>query len=283
MERIGSYGILNIVAHPHPRGTYRSLFEMVGADPNGIRFRGDQYATLSPISETRNGVFSGRLAIWTEIDPNSNMIEKKTLKQSLLLDSTLRLPEGVGFNSKIFAFAFREENHRLYVELNNDEGQTVSIGTACKVFAQIFKNIRPDTVEQVDVHISTRRNAVEQVLAIPKIRKIEILLDMPNPDDLSEDKARLLKEIEDMRAKKLRSEITRASGQETLILSPRYIVMSELAKDNGYVTASGNDIDGEKIERSTKDYPNEIETLLGEDESRAFATCHIPAGGMAVS
>ena len=48
--------------------------------------------------------------------------------------------------------------------------------------------------------------------------------------------------------------------------------MSELAKDNGYVTASGRDDDGSQLERSTKDYPEIINIELPRDASRASLT-----------
>ena len=128
MARTGRYGALNIVAHPHPAGTYRKIFENAGADSRGARFHGDQFATLSPISSTRNGVFTGKLATWTEIDPKSNLIDKASLKEQLLSESDIAIPTDIGFNSKVFSFAFRERDHKLFVELINDEGQTISIG-----------------------------------------------------------------------------------------------------------------------------------------------------------
>jgi len=279
MARIGKYGVLNVVMHPHPAGAYRRLFDLAGKDPNGVRFFGDRFATLSPISETRNGVFSGRLATWTEIDPDSNLIEKRSLKEQLLADAEIDLPEGVGFNSKVFTFAFREADHRLYVELKNDENQTISIGRACQAIAKVLESIRPIDVDEIDVYVSTRSNAVEHVLSIPKLRKVVIQLDLPNPDGLSDEKQALLDEIDGMHAKRLRAEVTRAAGHDTLILSERYRVMAELAPDNGFVKSSGKDDLGSPLERSTKEYPNEIEVEVHQDQSRAITTRHVAERG----
>ena len=270
--RTGRYGVLNVVVHPHPSGVYRELFEIAGEDPRGVRFHGDRFATISPISETRNGVFTGRLATWTEIDPKSNLIEKSTLKETLLSDADISIPDGVGFNSRVFSFAFREKDHRLYVELLNDESQSTSIGRARLAFSKVLSVVSPESIDELDVFIVSQSNAVEKVLSIPRMRKIEIQLDMPNPDDLSEEKQKILKEIEDLKGKRIRTEITKSAGEATLTPTSRYLAMAELAKDNGFVSAVGKDEFGEAVHRSTKAFPNEIEFPLGEDGSRSSMT-----------
>jgi len=272
LARIGRYGILNLVVHPHPEGAYRRLFETLGADPRGVRFHGDRFATISPISETRNGVFTGKLATWTEIDPNSNLIDKSTLKESLLEESDIYIPDGIGFNSKVFSFAFREKDHTLYIELLNDEGQSISINRARSAFYKILSALLPKFIDEFDVHVKVQKNAVEKVLQIEKIRKVEIVLDLPNPDDLTEQKREILREIEEMHAKQIKAEITKSASEETITLTENYLAMAELSADNGHFSAYGRDEAGEAIHRSTKAYPLEIEAPVPADASRALLT-----------
>lgn len=278
MSGIGRYGRLNVVLHPHPVGAYRQLFEAAGEDLNGVRFHGDRFATLSPITETRNGVFTGRLATWTEIDPKSNLIEKKSLKENLLSDSNLNLPDDVGFNSRVFSFAFREKDHQLYVELLNDERQSISVGRARLAILRVLEEVLPSGFDELSVHVATSQNAVEHVFAIPRIRKVTIQLDEPNPDGLEDAKQKILQEIQDTHAKRVKTELIKSSGEETLVLTERYHAMADLAKDNGFVEATGRDDDGEPVERSTKSYPELTEVNLGEGESRALGTRRIAEG-----
>lgn len=272
MERKAVYGVLNVVAHPHPEGTYRKLFEVAGADSFGHQFFGDRFATLSPITETRKGVFSGRLATWTEIDEGSNLIDKTSLKESLLADAEIPLPENVGFNSKVFSFAFREADHKLFVELKNDEGQSISIGRARTAFDKILQAVRPLEIAELDIHTVSRKNAVEQVLSIPHLRKIEIVLDLPNPDDTTPSQQQVIDKINSMNAKRLKTELTKSSGADTLVLTPDYLVMSEIAKDNGHVVGHGRNNQGETIKRDTNEYPQEIDLVLMQEESSAIGT-----------
>ena len=269
-----SYGVLNIVSHPHPSGTYRRIFQLAGEMSGGVNFRGDQFARTSPISETRNGVFTGRIAIWTEIDKNAKTIQKRTLIEAALTDTTARIPDDIGFNSKIFAFAVRESDHKMYVELINEERQTVSIKSVQKIMQKIFDAVKPNDIDEISVFVVSRNNAIEKILEIERLTKIEIALEMPNPDDLDDAKKKILEEIERMRAKKLKTEITIARGETTLLLDDRYRAMAELAKDNGYVNAVGKE-DGVRVERSSKDYPQEITFELLPDESSAFASRRI--------
>jgi len=111
-----TYALLNVVAHPHPRGIYRKLLELA-SDGASVKFRSDRYARISRINEAKSGVLVGRLALWTEIDPNSPSINKSSLEEMSLKQAGVELPDNIGFNSSIFYFSFREAEHALYVEL----------------------------------------------------------------------------------------------------------------------------------------------------------------------
>ena len=266
-----SYGRLNIVMNPHPEGSYRDLFDMAAAAEQGVRFFGENCAAISRPSATENGIFVGRLAIWTEVDPDAPAINKRTFVQSILSDAGVVIPESIGINSRIFYFAFRLSDHRLYLELRNDEGQTVSISRARMAFQKIFEKLDFAEPTETIVHIDTQSNAVDTVLSIPRIRSVTIQLDLPNPDDMSEAEREIIEEMKKMNSKRIESKITKAAGEETLILSDRYRVMAEIAKDNVYVKAIGRDIADEKIERSTKDYPLTFEYPQTTDEPSSLA------------
>jgi hypothetical protein len=230
-------------------------------------FFGDQFARVSSPSVSTDGIFRGRLAIWTEIDPSEPVIFKASLEQSLIEDTELSVPEGVGFNSKVFYFSFRESDHTLFVELENDSNNTISTSRVQKAFSKIFDGLEVGGVDDIAVHQKSQRNAVDRVLAIPRLRRIEIVVNIPNPDDMQEDMQQVWDEINSMNAKKLATEIVKAPGKDTLILNHKYRVMAQVAKDNGYVSGEGHTADGEKVERSTKEYPEVVEVTLEEGET----------------
>lgn len=276
MQRIGRYGALNIVLHPHPEGAYESLFRSAAERGSPVKYYGERFAKLSPISEVRDGMFSGRLATWAEINTDGNLIDKETLNEILFAEANIALPRGVGFNSRVFSFAFRISDHRLFFELINDENEKISVGAVQKILTLILGEVLSNGQELM-VHVVSRSSSVQFVLKTPGLRKLEIEVELPNPDVLTDKKREVIEALQLMRAKKMRVEITRSAGEDFLELTPGVSTFAELAAENGYAKATGRDDGGNPVERSTKDFPLEVEVALSPDESRAIATRRIAA------
>lgn len=262
-----TYGVLNVVAHPHPEGVYRKVFEQA-SDNEPVKFRGDRYATISRITASVDGVFRGRLATWTEIDPNAPSVDKSSLQEMSLQEAGIELPDNIGLNSAIFYFSFREDDHVLYIELANDEGRSISASVAQRAFQKVLSAASADLVDELNVFIKTRADAVEYALGLASLRKIEIDLHLPNPDDLGPEHAKALEMLAQMKSNRMQATFTKAKGEPTLILLPEWRAAAELSQDNGSVTTYGKDEYGDKKERSTKEMPAEVvEEIAPEDSS----------------
>jgi hypothetical protein len=267
MVRQRQYGVANIVAHPHPPGVYRKIFSTASEIAEGTPFYGDYFARLSHPTVSEEGVFRGHLAIWTEVDQAEPIIFKESLKQNLIQDTDITIPDNIGFNSKLFYFSFREIDHTFFVELQNDEGHTTSIGRVIDALDAIFKSIDLPDLDHIDVYVKSQKDAVSRVLDLKMIRKIQIVINLPNPDDLQEGISRIYEELHKIGAKKLATEITKDRGQETLNLTLQYLAQAEIAKDNGFVESEGVNEVGEKVKLSTKDHPKIITLPFEEDDS----------------
>lgn len=277
-----SYVLFNVVAQPHPQGAYRDLFEAASIS-KPVKHRGERYARISPITKTENQIFRGRIATWSEIDRNAPAVSKSSLEEKSLEEAGIQFPDDIGFNSRIFYFAFREDKHALYVELNNDEGSTISPNVARKAFEDILRSAKGGICDDVFVHIASKSDALEYVLDVGSITKIEVDLFVPNPDDLSDSYRDVLDEIGAMKIKRLQTVATKASGQETLILTERMRVLTQLAKDNGQVEVSGFDMEDVRVKRSTKEVPAEIEVELNNEESSYGAVRRVALEGRELS
>lgn len=264
-----SFGALNIVAHPHPAGTYRRIFEIVAASKKSVNFFGDKYAKLSPISETRDGIFTGRLATWTEVNKNDNAINTQSLEEVDFNESGVVIPQGVGLSAKVFEFAFNEKSHTLVFEIKNDLGHQMSINRAQKAFEKILKAHEFPGVSELDVYVKTQKNVVAQILELPKLRKLEIDLRLPNPDDLSEEHEDLLREMEEMQTKTAKVQLIKQNDADALHPSERYQVMADIAKDNGSVVGYGKNEDGENVILKTSQYPIIYRVTADEDSGVA--------------
>lgn len=250
------FSVLNVVAQPHPEGAYRSIFERAAGQ--GVRFWGEEFVALSPISETRNGVFSGRLAIWTQVDRNSDVIRLDDFEQLSLRDSEVNVPRNIGLNSKIFAFAFNVSKHQMFIEMQNDEGKHLSAKRAERAVFRILAQLNFTDVEDIQVHSVPETDSVERVLRLPGIKRIEMRINRPNPDDVDEDANRILDELQDQGVQRTDISLSKAPGFQEISLNARNKVLAGVAAMNGFLKAFGKSADGTKIEASTKDHPKVI-------------------------
>lgn len=259
------FALLNVVCQPHPDGIYQDLFSAVGRARKGVQYYGERYASLSPISSIRDGVFTARLATWIEPDRSAKTIIVDNLEQQRFEESGVVIPRGVGLNSRVFNVAFNVSHHCLVVELDNDEGQSISPAQASRAVRNLLNASILDSLEEVSVYVRTKADAVDSVLRVPEIRKIRIDLRRPNPEDYSEEEEDILRELDEENARQRVTELTRARDRKTLTLNARHRAMARVAKDNGEVSVSGRDANGERVTLSTKEMPLIVRRGTGED------------------
>ncbi|MBB1499424.1 DUF4747 family protein [Paracoccus sp. MC1862] len=261
------YAILNLVGHPHPPGTYKKYFDMA-SNVEGTRFFGDLSAGTSPVAE-RDGLLLGRLAFWTDIDPKEPVLQKANKERISQRDANIGLPRGIGFNPRVFNFAFNIKKHTLYVELRNDEGKTTSAGMVERAMKAITSAL-PETGIEYEVQLKPSKDALRAVLGIKQLNRIEIDFRIPNPDDLSQEEREILQEMDDLNARRKNVELYRDRDEESLTLTPRYETLASMAKDNGYVKAEGKTREGLREARSTKQHPAVVSRTFegaGDDSS----------------
>lgn len=254
-RKMKEFAVLNIVCQPHPEGIYRRLFDASAEARQGVQYYGERYASLSPVSQTRNGVFTGRLANWIEPDRRAKTIRVDDLEQINFAESGVVIPRGLGLNSRVFNFAFCNKHHALVIELTNDENQKISARQARRAIKNLLEASRPLEIDEISVYVRSKASAIDSMLSLPSVRKISIDLKRPNPIDYSDDEEEILREMEEENAKRRKTEISLASGRDTISLIPRHRAMANVAKDNGSVSVDGTDENGEKVHLSTLEMP----------------------------
>jgi hypothetical protein len=262
---VKEFAVLNIVCQPHPEGTYRRIFDATAEARRGVQYYGERYASISPISETRNGVFTGRLANWIEPDRRAKTIRVDDLEQVEFAASGVVIPRGLGLNSRVFNFAFCIKHHALVIELTNDENQKISARQAQRAVKNLLEASKPDGIDEISVYVRSKASAIDSMLSLPSVRKVSIDLRRPNPTDYSDDEEDILREMEEENAKRRKTEISLASGRDTIRLNQRHRAMANVAKDNGSVSVDGTDENGEKVFLSTREMPWLIKRGTSDD------------------
>jgi hypothetical protein len=254
---------LNIVASPHPPGIYVTLLQRIAGKE--VLIGGSDRAKITeprPI-DGRPDDFFGEILIWAHIDTDIPWINKD--KDAEATDEEMQpvvdaLPSNLEPNFRPFMYILNQAEHILLIEARNEAGQRFSPTRAKRMFEKLCQGLSADLPE-VDVTVIPEEETLEKILAIKRLRKLEIFIQRPNPDDLGEDYKRIMDLLEQEGAKSQRIEKAKAAKQPTLKPSEETRRLAVIASTNGYVSGEGKDESGTTVHESTKDHPK-VRTLV---------------------
>lgn len=256
---------LNISANPHPEGIYIRL--LTKAAGKRVKYRGNDWAKITkPVADRdHDGVYTGRILAWTEIDTASPWLDDE--KDDVLSDedkAEISIPRKAKPNYKVFNYVFRTEKHRLYFEMKNEFGDMFGPTVAERLFTNLL--FAPAKTEKVDVDVTIvpKSGAVSTVLGLPGLRQLHIRLIVPNADTTDEQKRRrVLKRLEDADAKQLDETYVKKAGAPRLIATEEIREMAEVAAENGFVEGVGRR-NGKRVEVSTTKLPRKETIPAGQ-------------------
>lgn len=255
-------GFINVVATPHPDGVYKAGFERIANSP--VRYRGRDYAViLEPkLDELDKDLIVGRISVWADIDASEPSIDKDTFQAQDVEASLKRVFEQRGFNNRTFNFAFDIQTHTLAVELLNENGKTLSILQAGKIFQTLFGAIS-DADQYFEATVKPDEDAIERVLGLARLDRVKIFLKRPNPGDHHGDDAEdILRELDEQKMKEAVYDFRRQPKTQGIDLNDKNETRAQVAAENGYVEARGQDEYGNTDKRSTKEYPKIVSDVL---------------------
>jgi len=252
-------GALNIVTTPHPRGIYRDLLRTV-ADKE-VELWGSDRAKITQFQELedRPDFLYGRILVWAEIDTEGQWLNKEKNVEATLEEKQIiaeALPENYEPNFRSFYFIFIESRHRLVFETRNDLGQHLAPSRSQRIFERLFDRFLPSDAPDVDVTPIPEDETLEKILRIPRLRRLEILLKRPNPDDVADDAERVLAALERQGARSQTIELIKAPKKKSLAPDDDTKKLAKIAAaGNGSVTGEGKDDAGQRIFESTEMHP----------------------------
>lgn len=257
------YCAVNVAAHPHPTGVYLELLQK--AAETQVNYWGDHYAKISPPVEREAGFYQGRLVTWTAINRDEPAVDTQRLEEVDWEDLDLAIPENLGFNGRIFFYSFRERDHTMFVEVKNEFGKRVSPKRVEKILFHLFSpEVQGPEAPLVEVTLIPDEDALNRILMLDRLKRLEIHLVRPNADDLGEDVDDILAELDAQNAKSKETVLVAAPGSEGLEPDERITKEARVAEFNGYVVGNGNEADGKLVRLSTKAHPRIFERLLSE-------------------
>jgi hypothetical protein len=248
---------LNITASPHPSGIYLKLLQVVAGTE--VALWGSDRAKITdprPI-DGNDDAFFGEILIWAHIDTEGPWINKDTDTEATPEDMEAvveALPENLEPNFRTFTYVLNHSAHIIVFECRNEAGQRLAPKRARRMFGMLFEGL-PADLPEVDVTVIPEEESLERILSIKRLRKLDIFISRPNPDDLGDDFKRIMDGLLAEGARSQKIEKIKAAKQPTLRPSEETRRLATIASMNGYVSGEGRDESGASVFESTEGHP----------------------------
>jgi len=271
--------------NPHSPERYVELFRKATKIKTPINLRGDEAAILGPMDfktyKAPKDHISGEIYKFLNIDETAQWFN--TLKNEPATDeetSSIVIPKELRPNLKTIEFVFHPHDHKLFF-INKDRHHTLSPQLAEKFFQQLFDLVCDKSdIPTVTVTAVPEKESIEEIFRIPTLRKIEITLARPNPDDFQAQERKFLKKLEKQNAKRIETALVALPGK-SLKPDEETKILAEVAASNGKVIGYGLDSHGKSVIESTKDKPmNTPYTVDSEIEVSSDVLLRVARGRM---
>lgn len=247
---------LNIKTQPHTPDKYIDLFNDAFSLKQIIKLRADDHGMIGwkrfidPDSPLEG--ITGEIYKFLQLDPNRpwlNLQEGKEAEPQELED--IQIPEFMKPNMSSFRFAFFPKGHRLFFETYSDRNR-IGPSLVLTLFEKIFSHpsIR-DKYGEVDVFLEPSREKLEEILSIFDLRRLEMRITRPNPDDSFEFEQSVFKRME-LESADIYEYNVKGKG-----INPSEDTrnLARVAASNGYVKGVGQGQDGKRVDESTQKHP----------------------------
>jgi Domain of unknown function (DUF4747) len=255
-------GALNVAASPHEDGVYFRLMESV-ADIE-VSIGGSDHAKLTKMESTQNysNVYMGRICVWASIEKDGPWFNKITNDEASSEDKkAVEIPDYIAPNYRYFYYAIDVKRHIVLFETKNEFNQSLSQRKVRRLFDTLFDTL-PNDAPDVAVTVIPEEGTVERILALPRLRHLKIVVTRPNPDDLTDQYAQIMKRLNDQNAKSITEELRKAARVDSLKPDNNTRALAMVAETNGFVEG-----DALGIHESTKAHPKRRWIEVGKDGS----------------
>lgn len=222
-------------------------------------------------SQPHPGRLAGEIYRFVTLDPNEPWFNTVTSEPATKDEvGSISIPKHLLPHLQRILFDFRPKTHTLYY-VAHDRKANMAPSVAVRFFEELL-NSAAQKLEfpAVEVTAIPEAEAIEKVLKLPNMSRLEIQLKAPNADDIGDLTKRLMARLE---AQSARHETTTLTAKRNEVLKPDEETrqLAKVAAKNGKVTSYGRDAQNLPIEDSTVNRPmvrsvqvdDDLETTAG--------------------
>jgi hypothetical protein len=255
-ERHIRIGGLNIRVHTkHEAAEYAALWQAF----HRLRRPRKRGATATMIGDVRkmDGLTAlyGYIYRFVDIDPDDPWFDIEEHKKAEAEDvAEVKIPAKLKPNLQEFPYVFDLAKHRLYFKTGG-HGGGVSPGIMTTLVQELALVPRiADRFGEIDVTMLTRKGTIEALLKWPEIRRIEVVLEKPNPSDFDDDQ-HFYERLNRRNLKREEITYVKAKGAASITPDGEMNKIFKVAEENGEYRQTGVAPDGDTKTASTKDFP----------------------------
>lgn len=266
-------GALNIVMpEPHSAERYVSLLRDAYRTKQIIKIRGESAAILGAFGSAGGEQYiSGEIYKFFDLDVSSRWINIE--QRAPAEDSELELisvPDNLKPGLQAFPFLLHPKKHRIFF-LSRERDEHLGPTDARRYFMALLN--QPKLVAkygQISVTIEPEQDSLDKIFGMTELRRLEIELSPPNPDDFDDYETTIKQRLRDQNAQRMQVTLTAEPG-ESLEPDEETKALSWVAQSNGKVTGRGKIGDGPVTEVSTQQHPMLSNENYDPDIDTAYA------------
>lgn len=251
---------VNIAMHkPHSPDRYVRLFGEAFRSRTVVRqgtLRGTLLGSLYGLrADEKHATLTGEIYRFIRIDPNEPWFNMRTRKAATPEEVVeIDIPRHLLPHLQRIPFEFRPREHVLYF-VAKDRSNSLSAANAARFLDTLLNQAAAKIdLPAVEVTAIPEFGAVEDLLSLPGLSRLDIVVKPPNADDADEIEQQILERLESQNARKL-SESLQAKKNAVLKPDSYTEALARVAARNGSVAALGRGSDGLPIEDSTVKRP----------------------------
>lgn len=255
------YSAFNIRVHPHPnKSVYVDLFETLFKQNKKINIGNNTSAKINRLwaihEDNPLEGFIGEIIKYNDIAEDGwvNIETGKSAEQDEL--DAIQIPDDLKPNGKTFYFVFFPKTHILVSEIRDKDG-AFSPKMQEKFFKLLFTSkTLLEKFNAIDITIFPDTSAISHILESKTLKKLELIIQRPNPNDFEGFEEDFLAEMESQKAKVFEKKLI---AQDRQYLKPNEITKKQIqiAADNGKIIYT--DVDPEtgllNRDKSTSETP----------------------------
>lgn len=254
MTRALVLSVINItLPEPHTPQRYIKAMRDAYARQLVVKVRGDFAGMIGSLrqDEMDTSILHGEFYKFLDLQAESGWFDLRQLRPAKPDElAAIQIPEHLRPHFQFLPFVFYANCHRL-VMVSRDGEDVITPAQA----ARVLKGALRAAGEQPEVTVEPQREVLEEILTMPRLRKLTLTIVPPNTDGLGEAERQLVEQMRDQNARRLLVELgSRDAGG--LRPDERTRTLARIAQSNGKVEAKGGER-GKIQTVSTTDHPLE--------------------------